>query len=161
MAVSPDGDYFVVTDSYSNRVRKVNITSGNIATLAGDGDYNYDGNDGLATAGGMRRPYGVAVDHIGDVYFSDEHNKRIRKASNGIISSIAGTGVYGFHGEDVLATTAKLRNPYGVCRDKDGNIYFADKGNHRVRMINISNSKIYTVAGISLLVFLSLFQIMN
>jgi sugar lactone lactonase YvrE len=74
-------------------------------------------------------------------------NRRIRKVdANGIISTVAGKGVYGFSGDGGAATTASMSNPSGVAVDAVGNLFIADYGNHRIRKVD-TNGLISTVAG--------------
>ena len=125
--------------------------------MAGDG-YNDArdiprGDGGLATAAGIFYPYGVAVDAAGDIYLSDNYYNRIRMVtkSTGIITTVAGSGFYGnsngFSGDGGLATLARLDAPLGVALDTSGNIYIADYGNQRIRLVTKSTGIITTVAG--------------
>jgi sugar lactone lactonase YvrE len=78
----------------------------------------------------------VAVDGKGNVYIADLGNQRVRKVSRGgTITTIAGTGKYGFSGDGGPATSARLYNPYGVAVDGKGNVYIADHLNSRVRKV--------------------------
>ena len=74
-------------------------------------------------------PTGVAVDSSGNIYVSDTSNNRIRKvsATTGIITTIAGTGTWGFSGDGGPATEARLNLPAGIAIDSSGNIYVADE----------------------------------
>ena len=79
----------------------------------------------------------MAVDNEGNIYVSDTYNQRIRKVdAMGIISTIAGTGIYGETKSDTPAKNALLAYPYGIQLDAAGNIYFADSGNHRICKID-------------------------
>ena len=90
-------------------------------------------------------PGAVAVDAAGNLYISDTGNSVIRKVSGGVITTIAGTGTAGFTGDNGAATSATLSGPAGIALDAAGNLYIADYGNNRVRMI--SGGTITTVAG--------------
>jgi uncharacterized protein (TIGR03437 family) len=83
-------------------------------------------------------PWDVEVDQAGNLYISDWLGNRIRKVavSNGVIGTIAGTGVAGFSGDGGAATNAAISGPTGLALDALGNVYFADTGNHRIRKIN-------------------------
>jgi sugar lactone lactonase YvrE len=120
-----------------------------IATIAGTGQLGYSGDDGVATNAKLNHPWGMAVDRFGNVYFADYLNSRVRKINRatGTISTIAGTGVNGFNGDDIDARKAQLNAPMAVALDGADNIYIADDGNYRVRKINAANGKISTVAG--------------
>jgi DNA-binding beta-propeller fold protein YncE len=97
----------------------------------------------------INAPYGVAIDASGNIYIADTSNNRIRKLtlSTGKITTVAGSGAYGFSGDGGAATAAQLYMPTGVAVDSAGNIYIADFGNNRVRMVTSSTGNISTVAG--------------
>jgi len=116
----------------------------NVETVAGSA---LVGDGGPATAAQIGAIQGIAVDHAGNLYLSDSDNHRIRKvAPNGIISTIAGTGVAGFSGDGGPAASAQLNTPYGLAVDLAGNVYIADMGNSRVRRVS-PNGSIETYAG--------------
>jgi sugar lactone lactonase YvrE len=92
-------------------------------------------------------PTGIAIDESGNLYIADQQDHRVRKiATNGIISTIAGTGTAGFSGNGGQATLAELNKPIGVDVDGSGNIYISEAGNYRVRKIS-PNGIISTFAG--------------
>ena len=74
----------------------------------------------------MNNPNGVAVDSAGNLYIADTGNNRIRKVSNGVITTVAGNGTQGFSGDNGPATSAQLTIPSGVAVDSAGNLYIAD-----------------------------------
>ncbi|MFF9457712.1 NHL domain-containing protein [Streptomyces flaveolus] len=118
-----------------------------IRTVAGTGAEGFKGDNGPAAAAELNRPYGIAVDSTGALYFSDSDNHRVRKVTtDGRIRTVAGTGVAGFSGENVAATSAQLNGPRGVAVDSSGALYIADADNHRIRKIT-PDGKISTVAG--------------
>lgn len=95
----------------------------------------------------LRSPRSVALDASGNVYIADSGDNRIRKVSaNGIISTIAGTGLPGFTGDRGKAVNARLSGPTDVAVDANGNVYIADHDNFRVRRISLDGT-INTVAG--------------
>ncbi|MBL7937609.1 MAG: T9SS type A sorting domain-containing protein [Bacteroidia bacterium] len=121
-----------------------------ISTVAGAGTSGFSGDGGLATSAQLNYPFGICVDTFGNLYIGDNLNYRIRKKTNatGLISTIAGTGTFGYSGDGGLATNAKLSEIRNVCVDNSGNVYFADVVNNRVRKIDASSGIITTVAGI-------------
>jgi trimeric autotransporter adhesin len=152
-AISPKGlaldaaaNIYFADDSY--RIRKV--SKGVITTIAGNGTTNFSGDGGAATSAGLGAggavsigPVGMAVDQAGNEYFTD--GGRIRKISNGVISTVAGSGPLGFSGDDGPATSALLNAPTGIAVDGAGNLYIADSGNNRIR--EVSGGTITTIAG--------------
>lgn len=103
---------------------------------------------GAATSAQLGTPRGVTIDSNGNVYIADYTNNRVRKVdkSTGTISTIAGTGVAGYSGDGGPATSAQLNIPSAVLVDSLGNVYIADRGNHRIRKVDPSGT-ISTVAG--------------
>jgi hypothetical protein len=85
------------------------------------------------------------VDSAGNLYIADTGNVRIRKVSNGVITTVAGTGVSGFNGDNIPAVIAQLGSAAAVAVDSAGNCYIADSMNNRIR--EVSNGVISTVAG--------------
>jgi len=142
LAVDSASDLFMA--DYSNfRIRKV--SNGVIATVAGNGTIGFSGDNGPATNAQLNGPSGLAVDSTGNIYIADYFNQRIRKVSNGVITTVAGNGTQGFSGDNGPATSAHLDYPYGIAVDSAGNLYIGDSGNFRVR--KVSNGVITTAAG--------------
>jgi trimeric autotransporter adhesin len=137
-----------IADTYNNRIRVIN-SQNIITTVAGTGSYGYGGRDGLATLAALNNPLGVTWDdYTSRLYIADTNNNRVRVISNsGIISTVAGTGVAGYSGDSMLATTATISYPMKITTDRSGNLYIADTDNHRVRVITKSTGIISTVAG--------------
>jgi len=126
-----------IADRDNNRVRKVTDSTGNIATIAGRSGTPYGDDGGQATLARLRNPSGVFVDSGGSVLIADFNNNRVRKVdqSTGIITTIAGTGVFGYDSDGIDPTTKKLNGPTGVFADSAGNVYIADQYNNRIRKI--------------------------
>ena len=109
---------------------------GLITTVAGNGALGYSGDGGAATSAKLNVPSGVAVDGVGNLYIADAGNNRIRRvAPDGIITTVAGTGIYGYDGDNIPATSAELNSPAGVAVDGAGNLYIADEANDRIRKV--------------------------
>ena len=141
VALDGSGNLYVA-DSGNHRVRKVGANQV-ISTLAGGGT----GDGGPASFAGLNSPGATAKDSAGNIYVADSWYHRIRKiAPNGLISTVAGTGIAGFSGDAGPATAAALNFPRGVAVDTNGNLYLADASNNRVRKI-ATNGIITTVAG--------------
>lgn len=142
VAVDASGNIYVA-DTENNRVRE--ISGGIITTVAGNGTFGDGGDNGPATHASLSSPKGLAVDVAGNLYIADVGNHRIRKVSNGVITTVAGTGAPGFSGDGGPAISAALKSPTGVAFDAAGNLYIADSENSRVR--RVSHGIINTVAG--------------
>lgn len=119
-----------------------------ISSPVGTGRQGFSGDGGPATGARLDQPFDVAFDRDGNLYLSDTFNHRIRKvdAETGVITTVAGSGRKGFSGDDGPATEASMDEPYGICLDREGNLYFADRLNRRVRKVDASGV-ISTVAG--------------
>jgi uncharacterized protein (TIGR03437 family) len=118
-----------------------------ISTIAGNGTAGYSGDGGAATSAELDNPRGIVTDPAGNVYFCDFTNNRVRKiATNGTITTVAGTGIGGYNGDNIQGTAAQLNQPYRVALDPAGNLYIADPGNNRIRKL-APNGIITTVAG--------------
>ena len=145
VAVDTTGDFFIA-EYGNNRVRKVG-TNGIITTVVGNGSYGYSGDGGVATNAELNGPVGVAVDTGGNLFIADYFNYRIRKVgTNGIITTVAGNGTYGYSGDGGVATNAELSVPGDVALDSLGNLFVADIVNNRIREVG-TNGIITTVAG--------------
>jgi uncharacterized protein (TIGR03437 family) len=130
---------------HSNRVGKIGL-DGRFVTVAGTGFPGFNGDRIQATSAQLRKPAGLALDSAGNLYIADQANHRIRKVSNGIITTIAGTGQPDFSGDGGPADAAALNTPMDVKVDSRGNIYIADMLNQRIRRID-TNGTITTIAG--------------
>jgi trimeric autotransporter adhesin len=146
VAVDTAGNLYIAEFS-NNRVRKVG-TDGNISTLAGSGVSAYGGDGGQAGSAQLNGPQSVAVDTTGNVYVADTANNRVRKvAPNGVITTVAGTGLAGFSGDGGQGVNAQVGSPDAVAVDSAGNVFIAD-GSARVRKLFLSGI-ITTIAGTS------------
>lgn len=133
----------------SQRIRKIDVSTGLISTIAGTGTGGYNGDGILAVNAQIYNPTALAFDGNGDLFFSDRFNHRIRKItmSTGIISTVAGTGTLGYNGDGILATTAQINYPNNVSFDANGDLFIADWQNNRVRKVDMSTGIITTIAG--------------
>ena len=120
-------------------------SAGEITTIAGDGTSGYIGDGGLALYAEIAVASDIVADAAGNKYFINDN--RVRKINAaGIITTIAGTGAYGFDGDGGPASAASFRYPMGIALDAAGNIYIADNNNNRIRKIDAAGI-INTVAG--------------
>jgi RHS repeat-associated protein len=182
VALDSAGDVYIA-DSANNRVQEVaattgtqwgiSMTAGDIYTVAGSssGSSGHTGNGGVADSALLDRPYGVAVDHSGDLLIADTDNNRVQEVAiatgtqwgismtAGDIYTVAGSssGSSGYSGDGGAATTALLDNPYGLALGSAGDLYIADSTNNRVQEVpattgtqwgtSMTADDMYTVAG--------------
>ncbi len=144
--VVPDGaGGMYVVSTNQNRVYAIS-TDGTLRLVAGS-SYGFSGDGGPATNARLASPSGLALDSSGNLYITDSRNNRIRKVTaDGVITTIAGTGIAGFSGDGGPATSAQLSLPRGLAVDAAGNIYIADATNNRVRKVG-ADGVISTLAG--------------
>lgn len=144
VAVAAGGAIYVA-DAANHRIRAIR-PDGTVDTVAGNGSASFGGDGGPGAAAAIWAPYGVAVDTLGRVVFTDCGNDRVRRvAVDGTVTTIAGT-TRGYGGDGGPATAALLNCPTGIAVDPSGNVYVADTYNLRVRRIDPSGV-ITTVAG--------------
>ncbi|HTA27653.1 MAG TPA: hypothetical protein VK809_07690 [Bacteroidia bacterium] len=144
-----------IADLFNNQIRKVNISTGIITTIAGNGykalsnKGGYGGDGGPATNAELDAPEGIAIDVRGNLYIADCNNNVIRKvaASTGIITTIVGNGAKGYSGDNGKANLATLFSPSSIAFDAGNNLYIADRDNNVIRKVNMATGIITTVAG--------------
>jgi predicted secreted protein len=149
-AVAFDGNHALyISDTGNNAIRKVDLTTGIITTVAGTGVAGFSGDGGLAISGQLNYPWGIALGGDGSLYIADLSNNRIRKVSTGgVITTAVGTGGRSYSGDGGPATAAELNVPAGVMVDVAGNLYVADSGNQLVRKVSATTGIIETIAGV-------------
>jgi uncharacterized protein (TIGR03437 family) len=148
VAVDSSGNVYIA-DTANSRVREISVTSGNITTFAGNGNRGYAGDGAAATAATLWFPSGLAFDSAGNLYISDYGNATVRKVdSRGTITTVAGTGSYGFSGDGGAASKAALAYPYSIRFDSAGNLFIADTGNTDIRKVDTSGNISTLVSGI-------------
>lgn len=136
LALDTEGNLYIA-DTFSGRIRRVDLTTRTISTVAGDGtEYRYQGVPNEFSTG-LSRPAAIALTADGSLYITDSDNHLIRKWNprSKIITAIAGNGTPQFAGDGGPAAAASLNYPFGVAGDASGNIYIADTFNHRIRLI--------------------------
>lgn len=149
IALDSAGNLYIA-DNLGARVRKVNASTGEITTVAGNGIAGFSGDGGNALNASIR-PFALSVDTKGNLYVSDSPainyagsrsaSHRIRKVdASGTMNTIAGSGptsieIGAFEGDNGAATAARLNNPLSVAVDATGNVFIADTFSNRIRMV--------------------------
>ena len=134
------------SDSGSSKVYKID-TNGAITLIAGTGDFGDHGDGGLALEAGLRSPGGLAIGPEGFLYIAEQTTHRIRRVdSSGIITGYVGTGKFGYSGDGGPAIEANIKTPFRMDFDREGNLYFSDRDNNRIRKVDTSGV-ITTIAG--------------
>jgi uncharacterized protein (TIGR03437 family) len=143
VAADPGGNVYM-SDTTNGRVRFVN-PSGDIYTFAGTGTPGYSGDGGKAINAQINSPAGIVSDAAGNIYFSDYGNATVRKVdTKGIITTFAGTGVWGYSGDGGPASKAALAHPVALAVDSASNLYIADPGNLNIREVT-TDGNIHTI----------------
>ncbi len=143
VAVGPDGSLYIAEAA---RIRRVG-PDGRIATIAGNGGFEFNGDSIPAVNAAIGYVYGLAVGPDGSVYLAAADHSRIRRVGpDGIITTVVGTGQRGYSGDGGPGAQATLNWATGVAVGPDGSLYIADAGNQRIRRLGPSGV-ITTVAG--------------
>jgi sugar lactone lactonase YvrE len=129
-------------------IRRVDFSTGIITTVAGKGKAGYSGDGGPADSAELNNLFGVALDGGGNIYIADQYNQRIRKvdASTGIITTVAGKGIFGYSGDGGPADSAEMASPCGIALDASGNMYIAEYASNRVRKVTAAANGIAPIA---------------
>jgi sugar lactone lactonase YvrE len=139
------GDLYF-TDRDNHVIRRID-THGTISTIAGGGRTDADGGSVPALKASFSEPYGLAIDHEGRLFLSDDLDNVVRLLDHGIVTTVAGTGQAGSSGDGGPATDAQLSSPFGLLVAPDGTLYIADGGNGCVRVVDSSGSITSAVCG--------------
>lgn len=137
LELSPDGEDIYVTDSENNCIRKINIATRMVTTIAGTGEAGFSGDGGPALSASFNFPSDIAVSSTGEIYVADYHNHAVRKIdAAGIITTVVGTGVEGSSPNGTPAREAKLNLPQGIALDlRTNTLYVADTWNHMLKKV--------------------------
>jgi streptogramin lyase len=137
-----------VADAFNHSVRRIDLKTGVISTVAGCGRKGYTGDGGPATRATLNEPYAVVVSDPGDLYVVDRLNAAIRRVDGeGVITTVAGTGKRGYSGDGGKGTDAQLDEPNDCCLDGNGGLLIADVSDWRVRRLDLKTGTITTFAG--------------
>ena len=162
---SPDGTHLdslnfdfiwdIKTDNQNNllvseygKLRKINLSTGIISTVAGNGSQGYSG-DGSDALNAEIHAENIAIAKNGDIFICDGYRHNIRKIDHqtNIITTIAGNGNQGYTGDGGLSVNSQLNSPSEIALDTLGNLFIADTDNNAIRKINLQSGIISTIAG--------------
>lgn len=149
LVLGPDGHlYFCDLDN--QRIRRFDLKTRRILTIAGNGQRGHAGDGRAATSASLNMPHEIQFDGAGNLYIAERDSHVIRKvdAKTRIISTFAGTGQPGFSGDGGPAARAGLRYPHSIAVDPSRRfLLICDIGNHRIRRVAFATRTIETFAG--------------
>jgi sugar lactone lactonase YvrE len=148
LVIGPDRAlYFCEVDT--GYTRRLDLGTGRLTTIAGNGQKGYTGDGGPATAASMTMPHEIRFDRGGHLFIveRDAHVVRRVDARTRLVSTVAGTGTAGFSGDGGPASQAMLRMPHSIAFDATGRLLICDIGNRRVRAVDLEGGVITTLAG--------------
>jgi hypothetical protein len=139
-----------VVEQLNHCVRKINLKTGVITTVAGTGKPGYSGDGGPATAATLNDPHAIDIDADENIYIADRLTFTIRRVEGktGIIITVAGNGKKGSSGDGGPATQAMLREPDDCCLDGRGSLLIADVADWKIRRVDLRTGIITTFAGV-------------
>ena len=142
-SIASDGTHLYVADYDNHTIRKIEIVTGKVTTLAGSGKEG--AKDGVGTAASFQNPRGIVIDG-GNLYVADTYNHTLRKIEivTGRVTTLAGSGSKG--AADDTGKAASFSYPQTIAIN-DGNLYVADYGNNAIRKVVIATGAVTTLAG--------------
>lgn len=145
--VDTNGDVYLL-QRFNPAIRRVDVGTGVITTVAGNGTVGYSGDGGPATMAQMREPNDCALDGVGGLLIADIQDQRIRRLdlSSGLITTFAGTGEKEHTGDGGKASEAGIFGARAICADDDGNAYICEREGNTLRKVD-SAGIITLVAG--------------
>ena len=147
VALSSDASALFVADHYNHKIRRVEVATGAVTTLAGSGEGGDA--DGVGNAAVFYFPVDVAISPDGALFVVDSCNiNKIRRVevATGAVTTIAGSGTAG--SADGVGDAAEFYSPTAVAISPDGGALFvADQINHRIRRVEVATGEVTTVAG--------------
>lgn len=148
VVVDKEERYLYFAESGSDRVRRVDLNAGTLHNFAGIGETCYSGDSGPCGEAGLYLPLGLAFDSENNLYICDSGSNRIRRVDrdSGVITTIIGTGQWGFNG-DGSALEVNLTYPGAIAFDAQDNLYIADTQAHRIRKYDPRTGQVTTIAG--------------
>jgi hypothetical protein len=155
ISVAVDSNNILYISDFNNyRIRKVNQQTGLITTIAGTGVQGENGDNGNANAAQLNSVVSLKLDKLQNIYLTDQQSNVIRKidANSNIITRVAGSGEQGYNGDGFQANEAMFYSPQNCAISDSNDVYIADRGNNRVRIVDyscyqITCQNVYTFIG--------------
>ena len=151
LALDPQGDVFVA-DKTDGLVYVWCAGVNSAISCAGKGAHNiFVGPSGAVATATLNTPMAVALDAAGNLFITQNGANNVLRvdASTHVVTTVAGTGVAGFSGDNGLATNATLHNPTGIVATSDSTLYIADTGNNVIRRVDGITGVITTAVGVA------------
>lgn len=148
VALDPRGERLYLADLENRRIRMVNLSTGIISTVAGNGEKGVPADGAVASESPLFDPRAVAADSKGNVYILERSGHALRVVdTQGTIRTVVGTGKPGLSGDGEDAKQATMRGPKHICIDRQDNVIIADTDNHVIRKYSPADGRIVRVAG--------------
>ncbi len=147
-SLDPQQENLFLADLDNRRIRAVNLKTGIVGTVAGNGELGVPKDGAMATNAPLIDPRAVAVDRAGNVYVLEREGHALRVVTpGGVIRTVVGSGVRGNSGDGGPARGATMNGPKHLCIDGDGSVVIADTENHVIRRYDPHDGRITRVAG--------------
>uniref|UniRef100_A0A0D3JAB5 SMP-30/Gluconolactonase/LRE-like region domain-containing protein n=1 Tax=Emiliania huxleyi (strain CCMP1516) TaxID=280463 RepID=A0A0D3JAB5_EMIH1 len=147
IAISPDGSALFAADCCNYKIRRVDVATGAVTTIAGSGTWGSA--DGVGDAAEFHGPRSIAISRDGGALFvADQGHGKIRRVevATGAVTTLAGSGTWG--SADGVGDAAEFYCPRGIALSPDGGALFvADNGNHKIRRVEVATGEVTTLAG--------------
>ncbi len=148
LVTGPDGALYIC-EVNNDRVRRLDLKTHKLSTVAGSGKKGYSGDGGPALEASLNEPYEIRFDKEGNMFFVEMKNNVVRRvdAKTKIISTVAGTGSPGFSGDGGPGVKAQLNQPHSIAFDPEGRLLICDIANQRIRRLDLKTGILETYAG--------------
>jgi streptogramin lyase len=148
LVTGPDGALYIC-EVDNHRVRRLDLKTHKLSTVAGNGKKGYAGDGGPALEASLNEPYEIRFDKAGNMFFVEMRNHVVRRvdAKTKIITTVAGTGTPGFSGDGGPGVKAQLNQPHSIAFDPEGRLLICDIANNRVRRLDFKTGTIETYGG--------------
>lgn len=148
VALTPDYKTLLITDLENRRIRSVDLATGRLQLVAGNGDRGVPREGAMARESPLVDPRAAAADRFGNIYILERGGHALRKVDPlGRITTVVGTGTAGVGAEEGPAREMPLRGPKHLCITVDGRVLIADTDNHQIRCYDPATERIRVVAG--------------